>query len=87
MVVLDRAVAASSAFEADDIAPVVVKSDVRGRKGGEYHEWLAAIFTFSPLNDGSAQNPFGVADAAVEAPTAADAVSALLTHTATGREK
>src|SRR6516162_3913484 len=87
MIVFDRAVAASRAFEAYDIAPVVVKSDIRCREGGEYDDGLAAILIFSPLNHGPAQHPFGVADAAVETPSAAHPISALFTHTATGRKE
>src|SRR5262249_32906531 len=87
MIVLDRAVAASGAFEANDIAPVVVQRDVRCRKGREYHQRLAAILAFSSLDDSAAENPFRVADAAVETPTAADPISALLAHSAAGRKE
>ncbi len=84
MIILNRAVAASGSSKADNIFPIVVDGDFRGRKGGEDDEWLAAILAFTSLDNGAADNPFGMPDAAVEAPSAADAVSAGFAHRATG---
>jgi hypothetical protein len=67
--------------------PIVVQSDVRGRKGGEYDDGLTAILVFSALNNGSAEHPFGVANATIETPTTTDPVSAVLTHRAAGWEE
>src|SRR5271156_3899769 len=87
MIILNRAVAASCASKADDIAPIIVDSNVRCRKGSEYYERLAGILTFTFLYNSSAENPFRMTDATVETPTATDTVPAAFTHGATGRKK
>src|SRR5271166_5480476 len=86
-VVLDRAVAASRPFEADDITPVVVEGDILGRQGCEDDQRTAAILLLGALDDRAAENPFGVMDAAVETPAAVESVAALFAHSAAGREE
>ena len=67
--------------------PVVVQSNVGCRKGGEYDEGLTAVLIFSALNNGSAEHPFGMADATIKAPTTTDPESSVLTHRAAGWEE
>src|SRR5262249_47562910 len=86
-IIFDGAIAAPGSSKANDVAPIVVESNVCGRKGGKYDDRLTAILFFRALDDCSAQNPFGMMDATVEPPATADPIPALLTHGATSRKE
>ena len=87
LIVLDREVARAGAPKPDHAAPVVVQRNIGGRKGGEHHDRFPAILGFGPFDDGPAEYPFSVANAAVEAPAAVDPIALAFAHGAARREK
>src|ERR1700722_13874050 len=87
MIIFDREVAASRAAESGDAAPIVVERDILRRQRREHDDWAAAIFRFGAFHDRTANDPLGMADAAVEAPAAVEPEAAGLAHGAPGREE
>ena len=86
-IVLDRAVAAAGAAQPGDAAPIVVERYVFCRQRREHDDRTAAIFRLGALHHRAAHEPFGMADAAVEAPAAVEPEPARLAHGTAGREK
>src|SRR5262249_40022068 len=86
-IIFDGAIAAPGSSKTNDVAPIVVERNVGGRKCGKYDDRFTAILFFRTLNDCPAQYPFGMMDAAVEAPATADPIPPLLTHASAGRKE
>src|ERR1700733_9113746 len=87
VIILNRAIAAARSFKTNDIAPIIIDGHVGRRKRGEYDKRLTVILSLSSLDHGSAENPLGMTDAAVETPAAAHAISAAFARAASGRKE
>src|SRR5262249_32112768 len=84
LIVLDREVAGAGASEADNASPIVVDGDVLDREGGEHDDRTAAVLRLASFDNRAAEHPFGVANAAVEAPAAVDAIILPIAYRAAG---